>query len=338
MRLRYLGIIGVFFLILCSFSSCQQNQDKKRKIVLPASKGMPSELLLITDYEVEKSDMMDSLKEFTGASVAGIMQYEPVFKIVRVHEASFAQRYITMHTQLRVHIDKSLEHPMIGVIRDEYAVPQTEVTLAAPDMQAMRRYFYDHKQDLYDLLHDALLRVRTYELQKNHNVAIEQIAKRSMGVRLYVPQMIKASKRGEQFLWAGSNLNSRDLNVVLYSYAWDGTPLEDMSHFVQVRDSVMKKNIPGEKAGQWMQTARVDGKPIILNRERIWEGKSYVEVRGMWDVKDEPLGGPFISLVSLDSLNRKVMVAEGFVYSPATEKRDLLLQVEASLLTVRKRK
>ena len=338
MQLRYLGVIGIPIFLLFSFPSCQQSQERKRKVELPSSKGLPSELLLVTDYEVEKSDMMDSLKEFTDASVPGIMQYEPMFKTVKVHEASFAQRYITMHTQLRVHIDKSLKYPMLGVIHDEHAVPQTEVTLAAPDMQGMRRYFSDHKQDIYNLLHDALLRVRIYELQKNHNVSIDQIAQRSLGVILYVPQIIKASKQGKQFLWTGSNLNTRDMNVVLYVYPWDGTPLEDMSHFVQVRDSVMKENIPGEKAGQWMQTARVDGKPLVLNRKRIWEGKTYVEVRGMWDVKDEPLGGPFVSLVNLDSLNRKVMVAEGFVYSPATDKRDLLLQVEASLLTVRKQK
>ena len=48
------------------------------------------------------------------------------------------------------------------------------------------------------------------------------------------------------------------------------------------------------------------------------------------------MGGPFVSLVSVDSVAREVVVAEGFVFSPNSSKRDLLRSLEAGLRTLRK--
>jgi len=53
-------------------------------------------------------------------------------------------------------------------------------------------------------------------------------------------------------------------------------------------------------------------------------------------MRNGALGGPFVSLTRVDSVNRKVVVTEGFVYSPTTDKRDLLRTVEASLRTLYK--
>ena len=105
-----------------------------------------------------------------------------------------------------------------------------------------------------------------------------------------------------------------------------------------VRDSVMKRNIPGERDGQWMQTSRVDGTPLVIGQKKQSCGHEYFEMRGMWDVRQAPIGGPFVAMYTLDSLRRTVLATEGFVYSPSTEKRDLIRLVEASLLTIKKQK
>ncbi|HNZ72795.1 MAG TPA: DUF4837 family protein, partial [Prolixibacteraceae bacterium] len=54
-----------------------------------------------------------------------------------------------------------------------------------------------------------------------------------------------------------------------------------------------------------------------------------VEVRGLWQVENDFMGGPFVSLSILDVLKRRVVTVEGFVYAPANKKRNLLQQVEA---------
>lgn len=73
-------------------------------------------------------------------------------------------------------------------------------------------------------------------------------------------------------------------------------------------------------------------------RRRNLQGREFVEMRGMWDVRKVPIGGPFVATFTVDTARQTVLAAEGFVYSPSTEKRDLLRLLEASLLTIRKQR
>ena len=57
------------------------------------------------------------------------------------------------------------------------------------------------------------------------------------------------------------------------------------------------------------------------------------EVHGLWELKNGALGGPFVALERVDTAAARVLVCEGFVYSPHSPKRDLLRQMEAALRT-----
>ncbi|MBA7543170.1 hypothetical protein ES705_35500 [subsurface metagenome] len=46
------------------------------------------------------------------------------------------------------------------------------------------------------------------------------------------------------------------------------------------------------------------------------------------------MGGPFVSISQLDETRNRVVTIEGFVFAPAHEKRDLLRQVEAKILSL----
>ena len=326
---------GLPLLVALSLVSCG---GKDRSAVKPQSKGLPSELLLVTDRAVGESDVMDSLNALTQENMAEVMQPEPMFRVLRVSKRNYARRHMTMHTKLFVTLDASLSKPMMGVAHDVSATPQTEVTLSAPNLQELRLFLSRHKRELTDALLDGQLLVRMADLRKHHNAHVYNEVRKYMGLSVFVPQNVCAVKRGKRFLWAGSNLQERDLNVVIYEFPDDGSVMRSEAKLVEKRDSVMKCNIPGERKGQWMQTSRVDGNPLVVSRERCFEGRRFVEMRGMWDVRNAPIGGPFIALFSLDTARHTVLAAEGFVYSPSTGKRDLLRLLEASLLTIKKQK
>jgi hypothetical protein len=148
---------------------------------------------------------------------------------------------------------------------------------------------------------------------------------------------MRATKKGERFLWGGTNLLEKDLNLVVYTYDWHGEDLHDVDLYVEKRDSVMKLNIPGSSEGQWMRTVREreNKRPLVECRERRIDGREVLEVRGLWEMRNGALGGPFVSLSRVDTVSRKVVVGEGFVYSPSTDKRDLVRQMEAVLRTLR---
>ena len=93
----------------------------------------------------------------------------------------------------------------------------------------------------------------------------------------------------------------------------------------------MKANIPGAKEGMYMSTdsITVDVRPIDIH------GDYTMEARGLWRMKGDFMGGPFVSHTRLDKANQRIITAEIFVYSPDKLKRNLVRMLEASLYTLR---
>lgn len=208
--------------------------------------------------------------------------------------------------------------------------------MAAPTLDALRACIYNKGMTVRQVLADAQLDMRAARLRRKFSQRVDTDLRKVMGYSICAPEDIRATKRADHFLWAGSNRNEKDLNLVVYSYPWDGTDVCTPENFVAKRDSVMQQHIPGSTPEQWMQTTRIDGRPIIFSERRNIDGRHVQEVRGLWEMRRGALGGPFVSIVSIDSAAARVVVAEGFVYSPSTDKRDLLRMVEASLRTLRK--
>ena len=321
----------LILVLLSCLISCTSG-DKKVRIV--ASKGLPSELLLVVDDKVWNSDIADSLKAITQGPVPGLMQEEPFFKTVRISSRHYSQTYTTFHSKLFVHLDADLKCAIVGVARDVVAKPQIEVTVAAPNLDSLRKFLSEKAMYIRGLIDDAQIEMRADELRKHYNRDLSQKIASTVGYSLNVPKQVRASKKGKDFVWVGTNLNEKDLNIVLYTLPWDGRDYTDIEKFVICRDSVMRENIPGSNPDQWMQTTKIEGSPILFSRLRDIEGEKVFEVRGLWEMRNGALGGPFVSLSRVDSVNNKLIVTEGFVYSPSTDKRDLLRTVEASLWTL----
>ncbi len=325
-------ILALMALLL--MAGCGSSDTEKRRIV--ASKGLPSELLLVVDKAVWQSDLADTLTAITESDVPGLMQHEDFFRVTRIFSQYYVQKYTTMHSQLFVTLDETLKKPLLGVSYDVVARPQIQVTVSAPSLDELRRFLSAHARQILQLIGDAQLDMRAAQLRKRHSQLAAQDLKEVMGYTICAPEEIRATKKGRQFLWAGSNQNEKDLNVVVYSCPWDGSEVLTPECFVQRRDSVMKANIPGSEPDQWMQTTRIDGRPILTSVLRPLQGRLIQEVHGLWEMRNGALGGPFVSLVQIDTTASEVLVAEGFVYSPSTDKRELVRTVEASLRTLQK--
>ena len=121
-------------------------------------------------------------------------------------------------------------------------------------------------------------------------------------------------------------------NLVIYKLK--GKPLQQAGKnmadtFTALRDSVMKSNIKGETNAMYMQTAAL---PVNVNmiHER---NKNLIIFRGLWEVKGDAMGGPFVSHVIEHKGN--TLVVEAFVFAPGKKKRNYLRQLEAALYTLK---
>jgi hypothetical protein len=298
---------------------------------------LPSELLLVVDKEVWNSDLQDSINSIVKAQVPGLMQVEELFRVTRILSKDYEATHTTFHTKLFVKVDKDLDRPLMGTRRNEHAKPQVELVVAAPSIDVLREYLMLNSDRIKEILLEAQIDKRVELLRKKYSKKVDDDLKEVLGMSVRAPENMRATKKGERFLWGGTNLLEKDLNLVVYTYDWHGEDLHDVDLYVEKRDSVMKLNIPGSSEGQWMRTVREreNKRPLVECRERRIDGREVLEVRGLWEMRNGALGGPFVSLTRVDTVSRKVVVGEGFVYSPSTDKRDLVRQMEAVLRTLR---
>ena len=168
-------------------------------------------------------------------------------------------------------------------------------------------------------------------LEGKHSNFISQKVDSLFGCDIWVDAELANSKTGDDFFWASTNTGSADRNFVMYSYPYTDKDTFTKEYFVHKRDSVMKANIPGFKEGVYMSTDSLltDVRPINVQNSYT------MEARGLWRMKGDFMGGPYVSHTRLDEKNQRIITAEIFVYSPDKMKRNLVRQMEASLYTLK---
>lgn len=311
----------------------------------PQSDGLPYELALIVPRALYVGELKDSLEKVLQGSTPVLPQHEPMFRLNVVYAEGNLTPWRTFRNRLVVKVDEQQKQPSMGVAKDPVAAPQIEVKVEAATASELAAFIGENKELLTDLFVDSELEVEAANLRLKYSKMTADSLRRVSGHSICAPTAMRASKVEQDFLWTGSNLNDKDQNFVFYSYPWDGKPLT-AEQFVQKRDSALKRNIPGSRPDQWMQTTRVarsaegatggqptDSVPLIFARTRTINGINVQEVHGLWEVRNGALGGAFVSLERIDSAARRVLVTEGFIYSPHSPKRNLMRQMEAALRT-----
>ena len=73
---------------------------------------------------------------------------------------------------------------------------------------------------------------------------------------------------------------------------------------------------------------------IPKEREINLKGNYAKELRGLWHVQGDFMGGPFVSYSMVDEHRNRVITIDGYVYAPKFDKREYLRQLHALALTV----
>ena len=319
-------------LALVLLFSCSKNGGGKNETPGP-SVGLPSEVLLVLDRSVMTSDLKDTLVDMLTCNVPALNQGEDFFRLSCIPLSMHERDFLRMHSKLIVKISADEKEARLGEARNVNAAPQLQLQLTAPSLDALRAFLPSHADQIRDLLLDGQLSRQKDMIKKKCSQKVSRDLKEVLGCTAYVPKEIAWTKKGVDFLWGSSRRSEKQLNVVFYSIPYAGQSLVDVRQWAEWRDSVMRVNIPGSTPEQWMETVWEGDEPCMMLRPRMLDGKTCFEMRGLWQLRAGAMGGPFVALAQLDTVGRRVLVGEGFVYSPSTTKRDLVRTLEASLRT-----
>jgi hypothetical protein len=153
------------------------------------------------------------------------------------------------------------------------------------------------------------------------------LTKEIFNCELRAPEELKNYKRGKDFLWTTNNTATGMVSIMVYAYPYEGPETFNKRYILHKRDSVLRINMPGSDPDMFMQTdtAFTAVKPIVVHHRYA------MEARGLWYMRNDGMGGPFVAHYRVDTENNRVIVVEGFVFAPEKMKRGLMRRMEGSL-------
>ena len=176
-----------------------------------------------------------------------------------------------------------------------------------------------------DLLRNAMEQAERNRVIQNSKIREKSIV--SMWSRCWASPFstgYRIKKQTEDFsgLPMKRRIPPRDLCLYL-SLQKSGRP--DLSHHSRTQSETGKK-VPGPLDNTYMTTTLIE--PSF--RWVDYNNREFVEIRGLWDVKNDFMGGPFVCHCFFDRENKNIVVLE----APSMHKvwRNYLRQVEFDLL------
>lgn len=305
------------FVALCSCSGGPQS-------LLPKSGGRPYEVLLVAS-DRRCAAVADSVLT---QDMPSLPQREPMFDVSLIDTTRFNQTTRLARCIVIVTVNPAVfTSTRIRYEKNVWARPQLVVYVNTPSASQLSLYMAKAGHRLTSLLTRAEINTAMSTLRAGSNRKAESSIRRMFGWDMRIPAEMKAGKTGRNFIWLSDNRPDRMRNICVYSYS--GTTL-DAHRALAARDSVMRLNIPGELDGMYMQTTPGSVTAGLTTED----GRTVMISRGLWEMRNDAMGGPFVSLSTVDSVSSRVIVAEAFVCAPGTNKRNLIRSAEAALYTL----
>lgn len=313
--------------MLLGTMSCHSDKSAQPKAVTAKVQSAPYELLVVADKVWLKTGAGQSLVSVVESPIEGLPQGEPNFRVTYINPADFNGTFKTYANIVVAKVDPQYAEPVLKKSVNVYARPQVVLFVYAPDNAAFEQYLSTHAAVLLaELNANEFARERNL-LAKTYSGTVMRQAKKQFGVSVQVPKDIDEVKEGRDFFWASAGKREFRQNVCLYTLPLQPLTIES---FVAARDSLMRVNIPGGRDDQWMET---DSRTVVMDTATV-DGQAVQAVRGLWDMRNDAMGGPFVCYIYPQPEQGRLLVAEGFVFAPEERKRAIIRQLEAALQTV----
>ena len=323
--LRSCGAGLMILVLLLLTGSCEKG------LIFPMASGRPYEVLVIIDTELWEAPAGRALFDILDTDVPGLPQSERSFRISQADPQHLDQALRIFRNLIMVNIDPmQFTQTRMKFTRDKYAMDQIVLNINSPSEESFREFCVAHRQEVVDFLTKTEMNRLIKQLEKRYSKVTYDLAWQKFACKMYAPDELKSYKQGDNFFWTSNNTATGMENICMYSYPYEGPETFNKEYILQKRDSVMKENLPGEKPGMYMQTDTLytTVKPIVVHNGYA------MEARGLWIMRNDAMGGPFVSHSRVDMETGRVIVVEGFVYAPEKMKRGLMRRLEGSIYTL----
>lgn len=321
--MRKFLLFMTFGVTLLFLTSCRNGQ-----FAGPQASGRPYEVLVVMDKAEWEAPEGRALFDVLDTDIPGLPQPERSFHISQVSPRDMNRTLSIFRNIIEVDINPAIyTRTRMKFVRNTYAEGQVILRIRSNSKEDFARYVTEHGQDIIDFFTKMEMNRLCKDLDKKYSKLTNDLTREIFGCELRAPEELKNYKRGKDFFWTTNNTATGMVSIMMYSYPYEGPETFNKRYILHKRDSVLRVNMPGSDPDMFMQTdtAFTDVRPIVVHH------KYAMEARGLWFMRNDAMGGPFVAHYRVDTENNRVVVVEGFVFAPEKMKRGLMRRMEGSL-------
>lgn len=318
-------LLVIYLCTLCLIVSC--GDEKTGTPTLPSMTGGLNEVLIVLDEHLWQASPGDTLRKVLGAEVPGIPWQEPLFDLVQIPKKAFSRIFKT-HRNL-ILFEKGSKTD-VGFQHNLYAKGQL-VTLIT----------YSKPSELPLLLQQyaPIMAYRFQEIEKDRQQAEMPLQKgldavfNKHGFSLSVPKDYYLALDTGTFSWLEYSPADKEIIQGIFMYEISGDFEFNTWGLLAERDKQLQQYVPGRVSGSYMITDRLIS-PWVKHTESM--GYSALEIKGVWKMQNDFMGGPFVAHYLHDTAHQKVIAIEGFLFNPGFNKRDRMQLLQLVLESAKK--
>jgi len=315
-----------FLYLLFSFLifSCNKKEDNlPRKAI-----GNINTISIIIDDQLWNGEIGESIRNKFASPVLGLPQEEPLFTINQ-YPAKLLEGFMTDSRTIIV-VKKELK-TKFEIHKNQYASPQNVFHISGKTNGAILEIIEKNAPQIIQIIKET-------ELAENQRIINQSLLNttritNNFNISLNVPTGYLYALQKPNFIWLKKEIISGNSSILIYQIPLNSIKNKSnrIANIIKNRDSIGKLYIFGTEPESHMVTE--EGYSPYLFKLKL-AGKETYETKGTWELKNDFMSGPFVNYAIVDQEHNRVLILEGFCYSPSKEERDVMHELESIIKSI----
>ena len=324
--MKQMRVLFAFTILTLTLGSCNNFSSGW----MSSASSATNEVLTIIGENEWQEPHGRALFDVLNSPMAGMPQNEANFKILQIDPKNFTSTFKMARNIIEVDVSNEYTQTKMTAELNKYASGQVVLTLKSPDKEALETYLIENKSQIVDYLVKKELERIALWLEKESTAPKTRLLN-TFGFEIAYPKGLNNITEDENFFWATNNSAASRQDVTIFSIPYTSENVFEKDSLIAIRNRVLGKHIKGSFDSQ-MSTSKVytpDYRKVETN------GIFRAELRGLWEMTTDMMGGPFVMQAFVNEKTNRVIFVDVLVYAPEKKKRNLIRNLEGSFYTIK---
>ncbi|HIR62432.1 MAG TPA: DUF4837 family protein [Candidatus Coprenecus avistercoris] len=326
MRNRIFFRTAVLLLLSALVLTACNRKPKDREQYLPNITGNAGEVLVVINKGYWEGELGSTLREILAGEYPFLPQREAVFKLFNATPGGFTGSYLLHRNIVIVNVSPEVDTTGIRMTRNSWAKPQVIVTVSATTPEEASELISDNRELIVNTIEQAERDRLIASSKKYEDKEVRMAVTENIGGSPYFPTGFTMKKNTPEFMWISQETTYVNQGILIFKFPYTDSSQLTPEYLKNKLHDLWQANVPGMRENSYMTFNKVID-PGFNNIE--YNGQTMVEMRGLWEVENDYMGGPFVCHIFPDPARENIIILNAFVYAPKYDKRKYLRQVES---------